>query len=179
MLSQSGSLVEAGAQVADLDDFDDFVAARGRSLIRLAYVLTGDAADAEDAVQDALARALPRWDKIRATADPDAYLRRMVVNANVSRWRRFRRQETPFADVVPHGTVADPADTALSGAENRRLWSAVLALPRSQRVAVALRFHEGLSYAEIADVTDCREATARSHVFRGLAALRHSLKGER
>ena len=164
--------------MAPLDDFDDFVAARGQSLVRLAYVLTGDVGDAEDVVQDALSRALPRWDKIRATASPEAYVRRMVVNANVSRWRRFRRQETPVVDVVPNGHAADSADLALDSVENHRLWVAVLALPRPQRVAVALRFHEGLSYAEIADLTDCREATARSHVFRGLEALRTSLKGD-
>lgn len=76
-----------------MPDFDEWVAARGDSLMRLAYVLTGNRADAEDVVQDALSRALPRWERIRVVEDPDAYMRRMVINAHTSWWRRFRRKE--------------------------------------------------------------------------------------
>ena len=79
-------------------DFDDWVAARGPGLLRLAYVLTGNRADAEDAVQDALSRALPRWEQIRTVGDPDAYVRRMVVNAHTSWWRKFRKREAPVAE---------------------------------------------------------------------------------
>lgn len=157
------------------DDFDEYVASRGQALLRLAYVLTGDRSDAEDVVQDVLARALPRWDRITRVEDPDAYLRRMLVNANVSRWRRFRRRETPFADVTPDGVAPDAAAVAEVGSDAERLWQAVLALPRSQCSAVTLRYHEGLSYADIGGVLGCAEATARSHVFRGLAALRAAL----
>src|SRR5690349_2743410 len=175
MLTTTGSFVEAGARVAEFDDFDEYVAARGQALLRLAYVLTGDAADAEDVVQDVLARALPRWQRIAAAEDPDAYVRRMVVNANVSRWRRFRRRETPVADVIHPEHAPDSADLAVDAGENQRLWGEVLALPQSQRAAITLRFHEGLAYAEIGSVLGCAEATARSHVFRGLAALRTAL----
>src|SRR5215217_1556433 len=58
------TLVEAGRTRVEVPDFDSWVAARGPALLRLAYVLTGNAADAEDVVQDALSRALPRWDRI-------------------------------------------------------------------------------------------------------------------
>ena len=88
-------------------EFDEWVAARGPGLLRLAYVLTGNRADAEDAVQDALARALPRWDHIRSVGDPDAYVRRMVVNAHTSWWRKFRKRETPVAEAfVPEAERA-------------------------------------------------------------------------
>lgn len=160
------------------EDFDAFVATRGHALVRLALVLTGGLPDAEDVVQDVLAKALPRWRKISAMADPEAYLRRMVVNTHISSWRRFRRHETPVEAVLSSENATDSADTVLNSDENRRLWSAVLSLTPTQRVAVALRFHEGLSYAEIADLTGTREATARSHVFRGLERLRSVLKGE-
>jgi DNA-directed RNA polymerase specialized sigma24 family protein len=81
-------------------------------LLRLAYVLTGNRADAEDAVQDALARALPRWDHIRSVGDPDAYVRRMVVLAHTSWWRKFRKRETPVAEAfVPEPTERRPART--------------------------------------------------------------------
>jgi RNA polymerase sigma-70 factor (sigma-E family) len=151
------------------DDFEDYVAARGDALLRLAYVLTGNPADAQDVVQDALARALPRWGRIARADDVDAYVRRMVVNAHVSAWRRFRRRESPLPEVHQDRPGPEPADGAL--------WEACATLPRDQRVAVVLRFYEDLSYAEIARLTGCAEPTARSRVFRGLATLR-SLLGE-
>ncbi len=76
-------------------DFDEWVVARGPALLRLARVLTGNAAEADDLVQEALAKAWPRWSRIGAMADPAAYVRRMVVNEHTSWWRRFRRRESP------------------------------------------------------------------------------------
>ena len=157
----------AGQGERVVDDFEAYVAARGHALLRLAYVLTGNATDAQDVVQDALSRALPRWSRIVEADDVDAYVRRMVVNAHVSWWRRFRRRESPVEQV--RDSVA-PAAVADDG-----LWRACAALPQDQRVAVVLRFYEDLSYAQIARLTGCAEPTARSRVFRGLAALRATL----
>ena len=154
----------------DVPDFDSWVAARGPALLRLAYVLTGNRAEAEDVVQDALARALPRWARISSVEDPDAYVRRMVVNAHVSWWRAFRRREVPV-DVV-HDRVA-PVGTATE--DRDRMWRACLGLPPDQRTAVVLRFYEDLDYAEIAALTGVREGSVRSRVSRGVAALRHEL----
>ncbi|WP_281178379.1 sigma factor, partial [Nocardioides jensenii] len=90
-------------------DFESWVTARGQGLLRFAYVLTGNAADAEDVVQDALSRAIGAWPRICAADDPDAYVRRMVVNAHTSWWRKFRRKESPVAEVRPAGSVeAEP-----------------------------------------------------------------------
>lgn len=162
------------------DDFAEYVAARGPSLLRLAYVLTGNAADAEDIVQDALARALPRWSRISAADDIDAYVRRMVVNAQVSWWRRFRRRESPIETIRDDRghLVDDAADTVLSMMSDEKVWQVCARLPTDQRVAVVLRFYEQFSYAEIAALTDCAEPTARSRVFRGLAVLRELLGEE-
>ena len=154
-------------------EFDEWVAARGPGLLRLAYVLTGNRADAEDAVQDALARALPRWEHIRTVGDPDAYVRRMVVNAHTSWWRRFRKRETPVAEAFVTGI-----DGGLGAEEKDRVWRACLALPEAQRVAVVLRYYEQLEYAEIAALTGVREGSVRSRVSRGLAALRAELGEE-
>jgi RNA polymerase sigma-70 factor (sigma-E family) len=151
-------------------DFDDWVAARGSGLLRLAYVLTGNRADAEDAVQDALSRALPRWEHIRRVGDPDAYVRRMVVNAHTSWWRKFRKREAPVAEVVPL-----PSEGGEPHDERDRVWRACLALPESQRVAVVLRYYEQLEYAEIAALTGVAEGSVRSRVSRGLTALRTTL----
>jgi RNA polymerase sigma-70 factor (sigma-E family) len=156
------------ARVASGTDFDDWVAARGPGLLRFAYVLTGNAADAEDAVQDALSRALPAWSRICAADDPDAYVRRMVVNAHTSWWRKFRRRESPVEEVRLEGT-ADPASY------DDRLWKACVRLPEDQRTAVVLRFYEDMEYADIAALTGVREGSVRSRVSRGLVRLREEL----
>lgn len=156
-------------------DFDAWVAARGPALLRLAYVITGNATDAEDVVQDALSRALPRWERISQVEDVDAYVKRMVVNAHTSWWRKFRRRESPTPVVVDSGeTVAGPGDGP--GHDDRqRLWAACRALPEAQRTAVVLRYYEQLEYDEIAALTGVAEGTVRSRVSRGLAGLRAGL----
>lgn len=156
--------------VGDPPDFDEWVAARGRSLLRLAYVLTGNATDAEDVVQDALSRALPRWSRISRVEDPDAYVRRMVINAHTSWWRKFRRRESPVAEVTDTAVDAVRVDEAL--------WQACRKLPEALRTAVVLRYYEDLDYADIAALTGVREGSVRSRVSRGLALLRAELGGQ-
>lgn len=159
--------------------FDDWVAARGPALLRLAYVLTGSTADAEDVVQDALSRALPRWERIAGMADVDAYVRRMVVNAHTSWWRRWRRRESPVETVYDVDTPAAADDgMRVEHDERRRIWLACQALPEAHRTAVVLRYYEQLEYAEIAALTGVREGSVRSRVSRGLAELRLTLGEE-
>jgi RNA polymerase sigma-70 factor (sigma-E family) len=167
--------VEALAAATDSAlDFETWVGDRGDALLRFAYVLTGDAALAEDAVQDALTSACAKWSRVRAADDPDAYVRRMIVNAHVSWWRRFRRRESPVPDPETRTTTADGATER---AEADAIWNLCAGLPRAQRAAVVLRYYEGLSYAEIGAVLGCAEATARSRVHRALATLRQTLTG--
>jgi RNA polymerase sigma-70 factor (sigma-E family) len=147
---------------------------RGPALLRLAYTLTGNAADAEDVVQEALARALPRWGRISRVDDVDAYVRRMVVNAHTSWWRKFRRRESPVEEV--RDAAVPPPGIAFDA--HRRLWLACQALPDSQRTAIVLRYYEQLEYAEIATLTGVREGSVRSRVSRGIAALRTELGEE-
>ena len=155
-------------------DFEEYVAQRGPALLRLATLVTGNEADAQDAVQDALSRALPRWERIARADDPDAYVRRMVLNAHTSAWRRFRRKESPVALVRTDDTddVLDPEAAGLAHLDHARVWAACRSLAHDQRVAVVLRFYEQLSYAEIAALTGVAEATARSRVHRALDRLR-------
>lgn len=154
--------------------FDDWVAARGPSLLRFAYVVTGSQHAAEDAVQDALARACERWSKVSRTMDPDTYVRRMIVNAHISRWRRTRR-ESPVEAVLAADPQPDHADRL--GTDDA-VWSVCRTLPPRQRAAVVLRFYEDLDYPEIAAALGCSEVTVRSHVHRALAALRTRLTEE-
>ena len=154
--------------------FDDWVAARGPSLLRFAYVVTGSQHAAEDAVQDALARACERWARVARTRDPDSYVRRMVVNAHISRWRRTRR-ESPVSSFRDGDPQPDHADRLGTG---DAVWTVCRELPPRQRAAVVLRFYEDLEYAEIASLLACSEATVRSHVHRALGALRSRLSEE-
>ena len=98
-------MAEAGAGVLD---FELFVTERVDALLRFAYVLTGDVSLAEDAVQDALTTACARWGRVSRADDPEAYVKRMVVNAHISWWRRFRRREAP-AGALREGPLAHRA----------------------------------------------------------------------
>lgn len=154
--------------------FDEWVEGRVAALLRFAYLVTGSQEAAEDAVQTALVSACEKWSRVSRREDPDAYVRRMVVNAHISAWRRTGRREWPVA-LVRERTVDDHAE-ALAGGD--ALWGLCAALPPQQRAAVVLRYYEDLEYAEIARILDVAEATARSHVHRALAALRRGLETE-
>ncbi|MEU8227426.1 SigE family RNA polymerase sigma factor [Kribbella sp. NPDC048915] len=157
-------------------EFEAWVAEKADALLRFAYVLTGDRHLAEDAVQDALTTACARWGRVSRADDPEAYVKRMVVNAHISWWRRFRRREAPVDD--PVRTARPVGDGTADRAEAEAIWELCATLPDKQRAAVVLRFYEELSYAEIAQLLHCAEATARSHVHRALASLKTTLNTE-
>lgn len=154
--------------VSEQLDFETWVAARGPALLRLAFVLSGDAAEAQDLVQEALSRAYPRWNRISQMQHPDAYVRRIVVNAHTSWWRRRRHER--LVDRPPETGGEAPTDSP----DRLALWRACLRLPETQRVALVLRYYEGLEYAEIAELTGVREGSVRSRVSRAIAELRRS-----
>jgi RNA polymerase sigma-70 factor (sigma-E family) len=151
--------------------FDAWVEARVAALLRFAYLVTGSQQAAEDAVQSALVSACEKWSRVSRRDDPDAYVRRMVVNAHISAWRRTGRLESPVAE-VRDATGADPAQQVV---EHDAVWRMCAGLPPQQRAAVVLRFYEDLEYAEVAAVLGIAEPTARSHVHRALTALRRQL----
>jgi RNA polymerase sigma-70 factor (sigma-E family) len=154
--------------------FDDWVEARVAGLLRFAYLVTGSQHSAEDAVQSALTRACEKWSRVRRTTDPDAYVRRMVVNAHVTAWRRSGRRELTVAEVRDAETV----DHAEGIATGDAVWRVCGTLPPQQRAAVVLRYYEDLEYAEIGTILGVAQATARSHVHRALAAMRAELRSQ-
>ena len=105
--------------------------------------------------------------------DRSAYVRRMVVNAHHSAYRKNRRL-IPVPDVRRSAPAVSQASVELADL----VWRACESLPTKQRAAVVLRFYEDLDYPEIAEVLQCSESTARSGVHRGLAALRRVLEQE-
>lgn len=160
----------AGAAPGEPGTFDAYVRERSVALQRFAFLVTHDSEDARDAVQDALTGLYPRWERVRAGGNVDAYVRRSIVNASVSRWRRTRRT-VPVESPEDWERTDDPG-FADGLADADEAWRLCGELPVPQRAAVVLRFWEDRTYAEIAEVLGCTEATARSHVHRALARLR-------
>lgn len=152
-------------------DFTAYVRAREQYLARLAYLLSGDRDTAEDLLQNSLAKCYRNWDRIRLVELPDAYVRRVMVNENNSRWRRLtRRLESPGSHVID--IVDVPAVSGLDRAEALDLWNQVQALPTQQRAVVVLRFYEDLTEAQTAEALGCSVGTVKSHTSRALGALR-------
>lgn len=150
--------------------FDEFVGARLPALLRYAMVITGDHYLAEDVVQESLVRAQSRWSRISATEQPEAYLKRMVLNEYLS-WRR-RLRAVPASDQTIERATRPVDDPSSGVAERDAIVGLIAALPPRQRAVLALRYYEGCTDAEIADLLGCREATVRSHASRALATLR-------
>lgn len=157
--------------------FESYVAERSVALQRFAYLVSHNSEDARDLVQDALIGLYPRWEIVAATGAVDAYVRRSIVNAGISRWRKLRRF-TSVADPADLPWAPATADPALSVADADEAWRLCATLTPIQRAAVVMRFYEELSFAEIAEVLQIPASTARSHVHRALASLRARLTKE-
>jgi RNA polymerase sigma-70 factor (sigma-E family) len=153
-------------------DFDSYVRASGPRLKRLAFLLTGDLDEAEDLLQSAYARTLPRWRKVSRYENPDAYVRRVMVSIRTSWWRRARGREVLAADVPEQAGGHDHAD---AGAELDAVLTALRALPRRQQVAVVLRHYCDLSEAETARVMGITVGGVKSQTSKGLATLRAAM----
>jgi RNA polymerase sigma-70 factor (sigma-E family) len=155
--------------------FEEFAQARLPALLRYATLLCGDQEAARDLVQDVLIKALVRWRRIRAVDEPYAYVRAMVTNEFLSQRRRRRPVTVPLR---PDGLAAPvEPDHAAAHSQRDAMWQRLESLPPQQRATVVLRYYEGLTDAEIADVLGCRPGTVRSNAARALAALRINLTG--
>jgi RNA polymerase sigma-70 factor (sigma-E family) len=172
LVSEPASVVAPSA----IASFEDYVTLRSAALQRFAYLITRNREDAHDAVQEALTGLYPRWRQISARGDVDAYVRRSIVNAHVSSWRKVRRLY-PTAEPELAGGVQSVPDATEAVADADQALRLCGELPPVQRAAVVLRFYEDRTFAEIADILGCPEGTARSHVHRALVALRARLEG--
>jgi RNA polymerase sigma-70 factor (sigma-E family) len=150
--------------------FEDYVTEQGQPLLRLAYVLTRDSHRAEDLSQTVLADAYRQWRKVAGARSPDAYVRRMLVNAHLDWHRRRSSTERPTA-ISAHeaGLEPDPAD-GVAARDHLRQALALLA-PRARTVLV-LRYYADLDDHAIADLMDVSPSTVRATASRALAALR-------
>lgn len=153
--------------------FEDFVEARLPALMRYAVMLTGEPHTAQDLVQDTMLRVQVKWKRVVASSAPERYVRRMLTNAFVDLHRgSWLRRVVLRADPVEPPAAADHADLAV---ERDQMWFWLGRLPRRQRAALVLRYYEGLSDAEIAEVMECAVGTVRAHISRALATLRETV----
>jgi RNA polymerase sigma-70 factor (sigma-E family) len=153
-------------------EFSEFAHSRWPRLVRLAYGITGDRGKAEDLAQTALASAYASWSRVRRADDPDAYLRRIVLNAYRGGFRKRRVTEELTGSLPEAGSVtADP-----SGRQDDRaaIIAALVALPQRQREVIVLRFWLDLTEAQVANALGCSVGNVKSQASRALDRLRGS-----
>ena len=158
---------ERGGQEAA---FREFMIGRWPALVRFAYGLTGNRGDAEDLAQVALAKAFASWSRVRRADDPDAYVRRILINANHSRFRK-RRVAEKHAERMPEPSVGDGTDEF---GQRTALVAALMELPPKQRAVVVLRYWDGLTETQTAAILGCSVGNVKSQASRALAKLRNS-----
>lgn len=166
-MANLSAVEQAGRDAA----FTAFVRGSGPALARTAFFLTGDRHLAEDLVQTALAQTYVHWPRV---TEPEAYTRRVLVNANAAWWRRRSATEVPV-DAVPD--LAGPDDHGHAYAEREPLVAALRQLPAKQRAALVLRYFEDRSEADTARLMGCTAGSVKRHTSRGLERLR-TLLGE-
>lgn len=146
-------------------DFDAFVVASSPRLLRTAYLLTRDAALAEDLLQTALVKAWSAWERI--DGPPEPYVRRIVATTFATSWRRRWRGELA-SDEVPE----PPPGPAAATDDRHDLWVALGRLPRRQRAVVVLRYFDDLTEAATAEALGCSVGTVKSQTSKAMAHLR-------
>jgi RNA polymerase sigma-70 factor (ECF subfamily) len=160
--------------VRALPDFEYFYRREYRSVVGLAYALSGSRIAAEDLAQDAFIAAHRAWDRVGRYDKPEAWVRRVVANLSNSLLRTKFREAKAIArmksrdEYLPH-----------LPAEDHHFWKAVRALPRRQAQAIALHYLEDRSVADIAEVLGCAEGTVKVHLHKGRETLSRRLGSRR
>ncbi|NUR03228.1 MAG: SigE family RNA polymerase sigma factor [Streptomyces sp.] len=144
------------------------MAARWPSLVRTAYLLTGSHHSAEDLAQTAMVRAYVKWSRVRASDDPAAYVRQIMVHCHADQFRRRRVVEWLTARMPE----PQPAQVAGGSDETEVLFAALSRIPARQRTVVVLYYFDDMTHAQIAAALGSRESTVRGQLSRALARLR-------
>lgn len=152
-------------------EFEEFAKATTSSLLRSAYLLTGDQHLAEDLVQTALAKTHRYWRRISDKTHAASYTRKTMYHLQVSHWRR-RRFKEQLSDAPPEHTTSDHTDEVDLKLSLRQ---ALAQLTARQRAVVVLRYFEDRSVTETAATLRCSEGSVKSHTFRALNRLRAAL----
>jgi RNA polymerase sigma factor (sigma-70 family) len=158
-------------------DFAEFYSRSRDDCFRAVLVIVGDQDTARELVAEAFARACASWRTVSTHPAPAAWVVRTALNANVSRWRR-RRREVLVADP---GAIAGrrAANATADSSFDPRIKAALMRLPARQRQVVALRLLLDLDTRRTADTLGITPNTVKAHMAQALAALRHDLMPER
>ena len=157
---------------AEDNGFAAFVAARGTSLLRVAYLACGNERDAEDLLQTALERTYRNWDRVRRD-NPEPYVRRIIVNTSISRARR-----QAILRMIPMHTPPEPATRETDVTLRHVLMNTLRSLPPRQRAVVVLRYWEDLSETQTAEILGCSTGTVKSQASKAIAKLRVAIGEE-
>ncbi|NJP93958.1 SigE family RNA polymerase sigma factor [Nonomuraea sp. FMUSA5-5] len=157
------------------DEFREYVTARGPALLRAAHQLTGHPLDAEDLLQSALTKTYQAWERIEDRGALDGYVRRAMVNINISQWRRRKLEEYPSDELPERAVAGDPAGSS-SSEVHEALEQALRELPERMRAAIVLRYYEDMTEPEIAKTLGISVGTVKSTVSRAMAKLRTALE---
>ena len=156
-----------------VEPFESFYERELRSVIGLAYALSGSRTASEDLAQDAFMAAHKSWDKVGRYDKPEAWVRRVVANMSVSLFRRTMREARAIARLGRSHAVLPELP-----AEAEQFWAAVRALPKRQAQTIALHYLEDRPVAEIAEILECSEATVKVHLHKGRIRLADRLELE-
>jgi len=157
--------------VAEPEGFREFVAARSPALVRSAWLLTGDEAEAHDLVQTALAKTWTRWPHVVRKDAPEAYVRKVMLSTLLT-WRRRRWRGELAVEVLPERV--DVQDRFAEADLRHSVRAALQALPPRQRAVVVLRYFDDLTEAQTADALGCTVGTVKSQSAKAVAKLRAS-----
>jgi RNA polymerase sigma-70 factor (sigma-E family) len=162
-------------------DFDRFVAETAEPLLRSAYLITWDIAEAEDLVQECLFKVARRWPRVEKMERPVAYARTVLIHLALDEGKRRsqRRSELAIEATGFLETHHDDAAVRILGRveTNTDLLGVLRELPPRQRAALVLRYFDDLSEAEVAEVMGCSVGTVKSTTSRALGRLRREVEG--
>lgn len=157
-----------GTAAGRSEEFLQYARRRASRLHQSAYVLCGDWHLAEDLVQDTMVKVYRHWPRVRRADNPDAYVQRILLNEARDRWKQ-REKAHPVARFTVDPAVPDETDDI---ARRDGVLQALTELPFRQRATVVLRYLEGLTQAETAELLGCDEGTVKSQSSRALTTLR-------
>ncbi|MDI1464115.1 SigE family RNA polymerase sigma factor [Catellatospora sp. KI3] len=156
-----------------VEDFEGFVRARSTALARTAYLLTGDRHQAEDLLQDTLARVAERWTAVSRGGDPEPYVRRMLYTRAIDGWRgRQRRAALDTTEARQRPELRGRPDDADTVTRRLVLRDALARLTQRQRAVLVLRFYEDLTEVQTAEALHCSPNTVKSQTRHALERLR-------
>ncbi|MGW7523960.1 SigE family RNA polymerase sigma factor [Streptomyces sp. NPDC054783] len=155
------------------EEFQSFMVGRWPRLMRTAFLLTGEQHAAEDLVQSTLERVYVSWRRVGAADDPEAYVRRVMINLHARKHRRRLKEFlAPKDDSGLVHEIADAGDRIAQADDRGALLKALAQLPVRQREAVVLRYWEDLTETQAAEAMGCSVGTVKSNAAKGIAKLR-------